>query len=153
MARKRGIWYVTNPAGYRISQPSRRAARVYVREHGGRSAGYRSNEYEHRREAVRQRVALGYVEQVGSAIPSQAPTEQTMSRTLVANWRLAYAAGDLEAANRFQDGIVVVNNYSTGGMDREAYTAYMRQLYEYAYDAGYVDSKTSYREWLYYGKG
>jgi hypothetical protein len=153
MPRKRGIWYVTSPAGYRISQASRRSARAYVKEHGGARAGYRSNEYEHRKEAIRQRVGLGYVERVGGSIPSMARPESTMSKTLLANWRLAYAAGDLEAASRFADGVTVVNNYSTGGMDRGAYTEYMRDLYAYAVEHGYADPKTSFREWLYYGKG
>lgn len=151
MPRKHGIWYVTDPAGNRITQPSRAAARSYTRSHGGARAGYRSNEYAHRREATRQRVSLGFTERALGVIESQQrSSERTMGQTLLADWRLAYAAGDQEAASRFEGGIVVLNDYSTGGIDAAEYEAYMRDLYEYASDHDYVDKDESFKEWLYH---
>ncbi len=122
-----------------------------------------SNEYEHRREAIRQRVSLGFVERIGQGIETQAPAEATMSGTLLANWRLAYASGDLQSANgtrrlyelvvEFENALIATNNYASGGMDQAAYTDYMRDVYVYALQQGYVNEREAYREWLYYGKG
>lgn len=151
MPRRHGIWYVTDPSGNRIQQPSRQAARAYVRSRGGSRAGYTTNEYAHRKEAVRQRIALGFTETAVSYLENiQSPTERTMGQTLLADWRLAYRAGDQEAASRFQGGIIVLNDYTTGGISPNDYEAYMSELYQFALDRGYVESDTTFKEWLYH---
>lgn len=156
MAKSRSYWFVESPSGVRTRQPSRAAARAYIKSQGGaRASGYRSNETAHRRESIEQRKRLGFTEIATGQLERlrEGSPEAITSTTLFANWRLALRSGDLQAASRFEEGVRLVFDYENGSIDREEYRARMKEIYQYALEHGYVEKITAFRDYLYYGQG
>lgn len=159
MARRRVIWSVTTPSGDREYFTSRRATRAYAREHGGARAGYRTNEYTHRKALIRERRYLGYIEETGRGRAEGArfisemfgARERTTADTLLVLQEQAVRRGDARSAGVFERAYLTVEAFATGTIDSFTYEARMRDVFAYAEQQGYtVRHRGKEQEWMYH---
>ncbi len=148
---KHGVWHVSDPYGIQHAMLTRKAARLFAKQHGGARSGWRSNEYEYRRSVVRLRVALGFTEEAFGRLEAEPHTlaEDTTAKTLIAVWRLAYDRRDYKAASVFQNAFNLHEDYVRSLIDPLQYETRMRVVYLFALDNGYVDEDTA-EQWMYH---